>query len=426
MASKSTALTTKVGSESPYRLDKSQTLRASSALLKHIKTEAQKKEIGSKTKNLLLSDNSSENALYTDVEPIWLILTTKKFMTDQKRLKPRKVLLPHSLHASPNISICLITPEPQSQFKDAIAHPSFPTTLSKRITKVISIKKLGAKYRSFESRRQLRDSYDLFLADDRIVTYLAKFLGKTFYNTTAKRPIPVSLEASKSKGRKNAALPSTKLHKEPSDTKSIAAPPLLAKEIERTLSTAQINLSPSTTTAVRVGLASYTPEQLAANIEAAIASLAGTLVGWKNVRAVHVKGPNTMALPIWLAEELWVDERMVLSYEEAADAKAMAAQKGKRKRRLTEGKEGGDSDGEGMKRTVDNESGPADEPKDKKVKKLKEDLSQEMKERREKLRQQKREARDRVEENDVTMGGFSEEKSKVKKSRREIAAMLAS
>lgn len=290
------------------------------------------------------------------------------------------------------------------------------------------MKKLEAKYRSFESRRQLRDSYDIFFADDRIVTYLAKYLGKTFYNSTAKRPIPVSLEASKPKERKNAALPSIKLHKERSDTKSIAAPPMLARQIERGLSTAQINLSPSTTTAVRVGLASYTPEQLAANIEAVMASLAGKLVGWKNVRAVHVKGPNTMALPIWLAEKLWIEENMILEDKEVADAKTKAAQQGKRKRKLIEGKTDGGADREGRKRRkVDGESGLADEPKQKKVKKLKdEDLSQEMKERREKLRQQKREARDKAERKDVAMGGTLEIKPKVKRSRRTMAAISAS
>ena len=338
-------------------------------------------------------------------------------MVDQKHLKPRKVLLPHSLNTSPDISICIITPDPQRQFKDAVAHPSFPTTLSKRITKIISIKKLEAKYRSFESKRQLRDSYDLFLADDRIITYLAKSLGKTFYTTTAKRPIPVTLAASKRKEKKNAALPSTKVRKGPSDTKSIAPPLLLAKEVERTLSTAQIYLSPSTTTAVRVGLASHTPEQLTANIEAVMASLAGQLVGWKNVRAVHVKGPNTMALPIWLAEELWVDEEMVLEDEKAAELKARAAQKGKRKRKLIEGGENEKVHGEGGKRKADSEIGAEDEPRQKKVKKLKDDdLSREMKERREKLRQQQREARD-SEGKEVAVGRRSEEKPKVKNSK---------
>ena len=368
-----------------------------------------------------MSDDSSEEPASFDVEPIWLILTTKRFMTDQKHLKPRKILLPHSLHDSSDISICLITPEPQRHFKDAVAHPSFPITLSKRITKVISTKKLEAKYRSFESKRQLRDSYDLFLADDRIITYLAKILGKTFYKSTAKRPIPVSLSASKSKSKKNAAFPSAKIQKEISDTKSIVAPPLIAKEIERTLSTAQVNLSPSTTTAVRVGLASQMPEQLVANIEAVMASLTGTLVAWKNVRAVHVKGPNTMALPIWLTEELWIDGEMALD-EEAAEAKAKGSHKGKRKRTLTEGTDGSHADEEEGMKKADGENKLANEPKHRKISTLKDDdLSHEMKERRERLRQQKKEARDEVEEKPVPLGRTSEAKPKVKKSRKQIA-----
>ena len=348
------------------------------------------KEAAAKTKNLLISDNSSKDAL-SDIEPIWLILTTKKFMTNHKRLKPSKVLLPHSLHTSPNLSICIITPDPQRQFKDAIAHPSFPISLSKRITKVVSIQKLESKYRSFESKRKLRDSHDVFLADDRIVTYLANCLGKTFYNTTTKRPIPISLEASKPKEGKNAALPSIKIRKETSDLKSIAAPPLLGKEIERTLSTAQIYLSPSTTTAVRVGLASCTPEQLAANIEAVMVNLAEKLVGWKNVKAVHLKGPNTMALPIWLAEELWVDEGMVLEDDEAADMNVKAAPFAKQKKTSIEGKDivgVGEEDG---KRKRGNNKESLGTPKRKKAKNDN-DLSLDIQEKQKSSRKQKRDS----------------------------------
>lgn len=332
------------------------------------------------------------------------MLTGKKFLTDQQRLKPRKIPLPNSLNDSPSTSICLITPEPQRVFKDTIAHPSFPSSLSQRITKVISIEKLEKKYHSFESKRQLRDSYDIFLADDRIITYLAKILGKTFYKTTPKRPIPVHLEASKPKEKKNAALPSTKLRKEPSDLKSIAAPLQVAKDIERTLSTAQIHLSPSTTTSVKVGYSSFTAEQLAANVEAVIAGLTDKLVAWRNIRAVHVKGQNTMALPIWLAEELWTDEGMILEDEQVEAAKLLKAQKGKRKRKALEGPLEGaiEAPAEVKKRkgidgiTEDGHSGK------KKAKKMADgDLSQEMKERREKLRQQKSEAREKLDQANV-------------------------
>ena len=177
---------------------------------------------------------------------------------------------------------------------------------------------------------------------------------------------------------------------------------------------------------MRVGLASHTPEQLSANIETVMTSLAGQLVGWKNVRAVHVKGPNTMALPIWLAEELWVDEEMVLEDGKAAELKAKAAQKGKRKRKLIEGRENGDVDGEGGKRKADGETGTEDEPKQKKVEKLRDDdLGREMKERREKLRQQQREARG-SEGKEVALSRSSEEKPKVKKSKDAMAGITES
>lgn len=318
-------------------------------------------------------------------------------MTDHQQLKPRKVALPYSLNTSQNTSICLITPDPQRAFKDAILHPSFPPELSKRITKVISVKKLEAKFHSFEAKRQLRDSYDIFLADDRIVSYLAKILGKTFYKTTPKRPIPVRLEASKPKERKNAALPSEKKPKYPSAPTSIVSPPLLAKEFERTLSTTQIHLHPSTTTSVKIGLASFTSEQVSANIEAVMTGLTNKLIAWRNVRAVHIKGPNTMALPVWLAEELWTDEAMVLDEEEVVEAEIRKAQKHKR-REMIEGPvegDGGVDVGE-TKRKVEGREIESGERRKKAKKLADEDLSHEMKERREKLRQQKKEAREQV------------------------------
>ncbi|KAL9103758.1 MAG: hypothetical protein Q9163_001217 [Psora crenata] len=332
----STALTQKVSSGSPYQLDKTQILKASSALLKHITTSARTQKEGSTKKDLLAGDPANPS----DAQPIWLILTTKKHIVPQTRLKPGKILIPHSFYTSPTLSICLITPDPQRSFKDLVAHPSFAPKLSKYITRVIDIKKLGKKYHSYESKRQLRDSYDIFLADDRILTYLAKILGKTFYNTTPKRPIPVHLEGSKQTGdKKNAALPSMKRKKDPSDIKSIATPQAAAREIERTLSTTQVNLSPSVTTSVRVGRSSQTPEELSENIEAVVAGMIEKYIPrqWRGVKSIHIKGPNTIALPIWLADELWDDEAMVQEDQEAEKAKEKTLQRARTKRNSVEG-----------------------------------------------------------------------------------------
>ena len=368
-------------------------------MLKHIGTKAKEKISNSTTKNLLAADTASPDTSLTDAESIWLVVSTKKFMTNERRLKPRKIALPHSLNTSPNTTICLITPDPQRAFKDAIAHPSFPADLSHRITKVISVEKLEKKYHAFEAKRQLRDSFDLFLADDRIITYLAKILGKTFYKSTPKRPIPVRLEVPKLKEKKNAALPSTKIRSEPSNPKKIASPSIIAKEIERTLSTTQLHLSPSTTTSVKVGLASFSSEQMAANIEAVVAGLTDRLIAWKNVRAIHVKGPNTMALPIWLASELWTDEGMVLEDDEVEEAKLKSVQTSKKRKAIEAPlSQVQEASAAGKKRKEVAAESKEGESARKKARKVEDqDLSNEMKARREKLRQQKREAREKNE-----------------------------
>ena len=395
MAPESATLTTKWSAESPYQLDKAQvsdhkeksesrklialqTRKASSALLKHIRSESQRKDAASSTKNLLSTDSADpSDTPFSDVEPVWLVLTTKKHIVDQKRLKPGKIFLPHSLHTSPAVTICLITSDPQRPFKDTIAHPSFPPELSKKITRVIGISKLKARYKSFESRRLLLAEHDIFLADARIIISLPSVLGKVFY-TGPKRPIPVNLEPYKPKADKTKSVSASSKSKSQNGIRSIAPPTQVAKEIERTISCAQIQLSPTITTAVRVGLATMEPEKVAENIEAVVAGMVEKFIpkGWRNLRAIHIKGPNTMALPVWVTEELWLDEGDVLEEKEAKEALRLAAQKDTERR----GREG--------------------EGKRKKKGKLLEggEMSQEMLLRMEKLKQQKAEAREVEEE----------------------------
>ena len=259
--------------------------------------------------------------------------------------------------------------------KDTIAHPSFPSSLKPRIQRVIGLSKLKARYNSYESRRQLLSEHDIFLADDRIVTELPKLLGKAFYKGT-KRPVPFSAGSARQRGITPKRLPL------PNETKSkpVASAIQVAQEIEKTISCAQVNLSPSATASVHVGLSNFTPTQLRDNIEAVVNGMVEKYIpqGWRNIRSLHIKGPNTMALPVWLADELWVNEKDILEAEEAAVAKALASQKG-RKRKGREGKEESSSTNKKPKKVEDT------------------DLSYEMAERRQKLRQQKKEARETAE-----------------------------
>ncbi|KAK1071291.1 proteasome-interacting protein cic1 [Friedmanniomyces endolithicus] len=321
MAPMETALATRTPVQS--NLDPAQILRATTALLFKIQSDGiARKNTATPTTpattkpQSLLADADGEPDAENEL-PIWLVLTTKKHIVDAKRLKPGKILLPHpylSTTQEPALRICLITADPQRKYKDLIEHPSFPAELKKRITRVLGIEKVEARYKSFESRRQLLGEYDIFLADDRVITYLPHLLGKVFYKGGSKRPIPVDLQGKRQsvdeQGNKRRKLSE-------GGTKAVkweVRPQDVAREVERAVRSALVHLAPSSTTAVKVGTAGMEAGQLRENVEVVVDGLVGKWVsgGWKGVRSVHVKGPNTAALPIWMAGELWGDEGDVL------------------------------------------------------------------------------------------------------------------
>lgn len=296
------ALTLKVSNGSPYQINSEQVLRASVALLNHIKTTAEENESNSKKATLIDEDP-------LDSKPIWLQLTTKVHIAAEKRLKPIKYTLPHPLNTDPTKTICLFTTDPQRAAKDIIASSEFPAHLSARITRVIGLKKLKSKWSQYESQRKLLREHDIFLADDRITNSLPAILGKTFYKNTTKRPIPINIQKSvPKKGGKRIK----KLKGDPprglTDAKSMGA------EIENAIQAAVIYLSASTNVAARVGYASWSPEKLQENVEALSNFLIDRVVSkkWRGLKSLHIKGAETTSLPIWLAEELWTDEKDVL------------------------------------------------------------------------------------------------------------------
>ncbi|OKL55383.1 hypothetical protein UA08_09356 [Talaromyces atroroseus] len=326
------ALTTKVASGTPYQLDKPQVLRASTALLRHIKSQQQEKEETSTKITLIGDDDDSDTEeSSTTNELVWLIMTTKKHVVDKNRLKPGKISIPHSMNKSSSLNICLITADPQRSVKDIIADPAFPSTLSSRITRVIGLTKLRERYKSFESRRQLLAEHDVFLADDRIIMRLVETLGKIFYQSS-KRPIPIRIEKIDKVDGKRVKNKSPKAKEERSA--NFASPLVVAKEIEKALNSAPVYLAPSTSTAVRVGTSGLAPEQLVENVQAVVNGLTEKFItkGWRNVKAIHIKGPTTMALPIWLADELWLEETDVLEKTEE-ETKAEDSEKNVKKRR---------------------------------------------------------------------------------------------
>jgi ribosome biogenesis protein UTP30 len=67
-------------------VDPEQVQRAANALLKHMKESRAK--LAAKSAKRSLDD---DNEIDPSSEPIWMILTTKKHVTDAKRLKPGRM-----------------------------------------------------------------------------------------------------------------------------------------------------------------------------------------------------------------------------------------------------------------------------------------------------------------------------------------------
>jgi len=122
---------------------------------------------------------------------VWLQVAVKK-MHPEKKLKPMKMCVVSLftvvcwLRACSPIqfplvdprtsSVCLITKDPQREYKDLLQSHNI-----KFINRVVDVKHLKGKFKPFEARRLLLRENQLFLADERVVPLLPGLLGKIFF-----------------------------------------------------------------------------------------------------------------------------------------------------------------------------------------------------------------------------------------------------
>lgn len=368
MAPSSTAVA--AVSSSPYKLDQAQLQRNTRALVKKIQSgELKTKKNESGKQNLLGEDD--------EVQDIRLEIATKKHMAKDKSLKPRKLYVPHPIRDvnSEELSVVVITADPVDKYDAIIKDERFPASLRDRLSNpvdevdasiprenkknVIGFNSIKKNYgKSFERRRQLANDYQVFLADDRIVTGLSKVLGDDFYEATKTRPIPINLQGAKENDKDDKGNKRQKLADGgPKLVRSDITPESAAKTIARAIGATTFPVNAGSNASVVVGNSAMTPEQLAANIEFVVKEVTDRFVtkGWKGLKSLDVKGTHTAALPIWKTSELWEDDADVIEFEPAKAIKESKNDKKKRKRsalsEATELKEDGQADdGEAKKK----------------------------------------------------------------------------
>ncbi|KAJ3329816.1 hypothetical protein HDU76_007084 [Blyttiomyces sp. JEL0837] len=197
-----------------------------------------------------------------DVSTIWLVITTKK-VPDSARVKPQRIPLKHPI-IQPDAEVCLFTKDPQKDYKALMEKHNV------KIDKVIGVSKLRENYHPYEAKRQLCSSYNLFLADDRILTLLPPILGNTFFKTK-KLPVPVDLTS------KN-----------------------IAKEIESARSATYLHLTKGTCVSVKIGKTNQTATQVKENVLGAINKIVDKIPRkWANILSLQLKTSDSIALPIY-------------------------------------------------------------------------------------------------------------------------------
>uniref|UniRef100_A0A0X3PMI8 Ribosomal L1 domain-containing protein 1 n=1 Tax=Schistocephalus solidus TaxID=70667 RepID=A0A0X3PMI8_SCHSO len=116
---------------------------------------------------------------------------------------PKKTIKFYMPHRPLGISVCVIVKDIRKtdfEASGSIWKSMWQKNLSKHGTvslppvTFLPISELKLAYQSFEARRKLAATFDVFLADKRVIHHLPTNLGKAFYGrNTNKVPVPVSL-----------------------------------------------------------------------------------------------------------------------------------------------------------------------------------------------------------------------------------------
>ncbi|KZV79225.1 ribosomal protein L1 [Exidia glandulosa HHB12029] len=215
------------------------------------------------------TERDADELLPTKDEHVWLVVGTK-VMHPEKKLKPHRIPLKHPLVDPRETSICLITKDPQREYKDLLADKNINF-----IHRVVGVTKLKGKYRGYDARRALLQENGLFLADDRVIPLLPQLLGSKFF-VAKKQPIPVSLTKQDLKAELERAVESTYFHQNKGTCTSVKLGPLNA---------------------------SFGPAKLLDNLKTALPAVVAAIKGgWENIQNLHLKTSTSASLPIWTCD----------------------------------------------------------------------------------------------------------------------------
>lgn len=229
--------------------ERSQIAKAAAALKKHVASRQAGAADG--------PDDAEKGFLYLQI--------ALRTMPTRARPKPSLIHVPHPIYAAGETEVCLIVRDSDHSLLKQMV--SADATLSRMVTNVVSVSQLKKDYKSFESKRLLLHSFDLFVCQDAVMSSLSRALGKKFFEAK-KQPLVVSSKSGK-----------------------------LLSELESVLHAVSFTLMKGTTVSLRIARIGMSPEEVADNVLEALPHIKSRM--GLPIQALHLKGKSTASLPIW-------------------------------------------------------------------------------------------------------------------------------
>lgn len=231
-----------VPSKQSSKVDQQQVGKAVKALFKH-------------------SNGKQDSSLFNDDCVFSLIVGLKNLPKDKKVLR---IEIPNTLNGT-NKEICLLVKDPQEKYEAVIENNNIDG-----VKKVIGCTKLKNKYKQYEAKRNLSNSYDIFMADCRIIHLCPRLLGKAFYEKK-RQPVPINMDAKD-----------------------------LNKEITKARDATYMFFGKGVCVNVKIGHTGMTQQQVVDNIVMALETIGDSVEGkWKNIQSIHLKTIESISLPIY-------------------------------------------------------------------------------------------------------------------------------
>eukprot|EP01101_Sappina_pedata_P008284 TRINITY_DN4551_c0_g1_i1.p1 TRINITY_DN4551_c0_g1~~TRINITY_DN4551_c0_g1_i1.p1 ORF type:complete len:345 (+),score=196.73 TRINITY_DN4551_c0_g1_i1:100-1134(+) len=231
--------------------------QAIAALYKHLENTRTKRSV-----TPTIAGDKKKTQLFDEDDYISLIIGVKK-ITREKTMKPKSIPVPHSIFNTGS-EFCCFVKDPQADWKAKFTKEGI------KIAKTIELTKLRNNYKTFDEKRKLVQSYDLFFVDDRIMPMVGPLIGKNFYSRK-KQPIPVNFKKTDLKSQFAKAI------------KSVAF-------FETGGSCIAIKIAPT----------SFSQEEVHENLQAVIEWLVKYFPkGWQSIQSLSIKTTSSIALPLF-------------------------------------------------------------------------------------------------------------------------------